>query len=425
MKDISILACFGIKTDELENYQIEDLSPTAISLSVTKRRSVVGCLNCGDTNLHVKDYKNKHYFYRNINGYDVKVFYRQRRYFCPSCKKTFLEKNPFINNTNYKLSSSKIATILQRLKDNLSLKTIADYSGVSTTSVLKVLDKYYKVPEKKLPKLLCIDEFMAFNSDSDFKYACLLLDFVTGEVINVIKSRQKKYLYSYFYHLPKEERENVEILIMDMYKPYKELANFYLPNATVVIDPFHFVRYTVKAIDLIRIETMKAYDEDSRPYKMLQKYKKLLLKKDDPKRRERKRIRLLDDAWLTEADVLEKLFEYNYKLEVAYELGHSFLANYSKFDYENFKEFMRMTISRYKNSGIKEFVDVGETYSNWFNEICNSRLFEFDKRHLSNGPIEGTNNKIKALKRVSYGLTNFEHLKKRVFLIFSKRNPMK
>ena len=58
MKDISILACFGIKTDELENYQIEDLSPTAISLSVTKRRNIVGCLNCGDTNLYIKDYKN-------------------------------------------------------------------------------------------------------------------------------------------------------------------------------------------------------------------------------------------------------------------------------------------------------------------------------------------------------------------------------
>lgn len=420
MKDISILACFGIKTDELENYEIQDLTSTAISLSVKKRRIGISCPNCGETNVRVKDYKQKHYFFRNINGYDVKVFYKQRRYVCPSCSKSFLEKNPFINNQNYKLSSSKIAAILQRLKENLSLKMIADFSGVSVSSVIKVLDKYYEAPVRRLPQILCIDEFMAFNSDSDFKYACLLLNFVTGEIINVIRSRQKKHLYPYFFNLPKEEKENVKILIMDMYKPYKDLAKYYLPNALVVIDPFHFVRYTVKAIDVIRINTMKAYKDDSIPYKMLQKYRRLLLKKGNPNTEKRKRVGILGGIWLNEKEILERLLEYNPDLEKAYELGHTFLHNYSKFDYDGFKNFLRNTIERYKKSLLEDFIQVGETYSNWFKEICNSRLIELNDRNLSNGPIEGANNKIKALKRVSYGLTSFDHLKKRIFLIFDK-----
>ena len=297
---------------------------------------------------------------------------------------------------------------------------VADYSGVSVSSVIKVLEKYYEPPVRKLPQVLCIDEFMAFNSDSDYKYACLLLDFTTGEIINVIRSRQKKHLYPFFYNLPKEEKENVKVLIMDMYKPYKDIAKYYLPSALVVIDPFHFVRYTVKAIDVVRINTMKAYNEDSIPYKMLQKYRKVLLKKKNPDGEKRKRVGILGGIWLNEKEILEKLLEYNPKLAEAYELGHSFLHNYSKFDYEGFKNFLRNTIERYKKSSIEDFVNVGDTYANWFKEICNSRIIELNDRNLSNGPIEGANNKIKALKRVSYGLTSFNHLRKRIFLIFSK-----
>ena len=37
MKDISILAFFGINTDELESYELEDKDSEAISISVTKR----------------------------------------------------------------------------------------------------------------------------------------------------------------------------------------------------------------------------------------------------------------------------------------------------------------------------------------------------------------------------------------------------
>ena len=41
MKDISILALFGINTDELENYYVEDTEPGALSISVSKRDSIL------------------------------------------------------------------------------------------------------------------------------------------------------------------------------------------------------------------------------------------------------------------------------------------------------------------------------------------------------------------------------------------------
>ena len=39
---------------------------------------------------------------------------------------------------------------------------------------------------------------------------------------------------------------------------------------------------------------------------------------------------------------------------------------------------------------------------------------------MSNGIIEGSNNKIKVIKRVSYGYSNFYHLRNRIFYIFNE-----
>ena len=39
---------------------------------------------------------------------------------------------------------------------------------------------------------------------------------------------------------------------------------------------------------------------------------------------------------------------------------------------------------------------------------------------MSNGIIEGSNNKIKVIKRVSYGYSNFYHLRNRIFYIINK-----
>ncbi len=43
------------------------------------------------------------------------------------------------------------------------------------------------------------------------------------------------------------------------------------------------------------------------------------------------------------------------------------------------------------------------------------------RHHLSNGPIEGTNNKIKVIKRTAYGFRNFFHF--RVRILMALKNP--
>ena len=56
--------------------------------------------------------------------------------------------------------------------------------------------------------------------------------------------------------------------------------------------------------------------------------------------------------------------------------------------------------------------ECAKTYTNWIEEIRNSLLVPY-----SNGVMEGYNNKIKVLKRISFGFRNFNNFKARIMLM--------
>jgi len=62
---------------------------------------------------------------------------------------------------------------------------------------------------------------------------------------------------------------------------------------------------------------------------------------------------------------------------------------------------------------IPESVAVAKTYGNWSKEILNSVEVPF-----TNGYTEGCNNKIKVLKRISFGMPEFQRFRNRILHIF-------
>ena len=71
-------------------------------------------------------------------------------------------------------------------------------------------------------------------------------------------------------------------------------------------------------------------------------------------------------------------------------------------------------IKNAEDCGIAEFEKCAATYRHWSKEILNA--FKYG---LSNGVTEGFNNKIKVLKRISYGVRDFERLRKRILHSFN------
>lgn len=75
-------------------------------------------------------------------------------------------------------------------------------------------------------------------------------------------------------------------------------------------------------------------------------------------------------------------------------------------------ESLNAWIKSILESNIPSFKSCAKTYFNCVREIRNSLLVPY-----SNGPMEGYNNKIKILKRITFGFRNFDNFKARILLM--------
>ena len=53
---------------------------------------------------------------------------------------------------------------------------------------------------------------------------------------------------------------------MDLWQPYKDLAKTYFPNAEIVADRFHYVRYIVQTVDAVRKQVQSRLTPEERKY---------------------------------------------------------------------------------------------------------------------------------------------------------------
>lgn len=69
------------------------------------------------------------------------------------------------------------------------------------------------------------------------------MDFVTGEIIDILHNRWKSSADKYFYSIPREERLHVKYVICDAYKAYMEYPTLYFPNAVIILYSFHVIQH--------------------------------------------------------------------------------------------------------------------------------------------------------------------------------------
>ena len=107
------------------------------------------------------------------------------------------------------------------------------------------------------------------------------------------------------------------------------------------------------------------------------------------------------------------LINYSENLRIAYrekeeilDILHSNESSENKIN--KFSEWVKRNLE----SDIPQLKECARTYHHWYNEIKNSLQVPY-----SNGATEGFNNKIKVLKRVSFGIRNFTHFKARIMLL--------
>jgi len=143
------------------------------------------------------------------------------------------------------------------------MKSVADVANVSVSTVTRLLDTVnYTTPS--LPACLSIDEFKG-NTDAG-KYQCILTDAKKYHILDILPDRTQSHLSSYFREIKRAERYRVKFFVCDMWEPYVDLAKVYFPNATIIIDKYHFIRYVTWAIENVRKRLQKTMPATLRKY---------------------------------------------------------------------------------------------------------------------------------------------------------------
>lgn len=378
------------------------------------------CQGCGTFHTNVKEYRTKkirHSVYAHQNCF---ILYKQRRFICPKCRMTAMETNPFISH-NDRVSDQTTINVLTDLKRyNNTFTAVAERYGLSVRGVMSLFDRYCQMERNRLPKVLCIDEIY-FSRKRRKKYVLVLLNFFNRAVIDVLKDRDKHTIASYLSKIPREERDAVEYISIDMNDNYRDVLQVYLKNAAIVADSFHVIKRVNKVLDDKRRKIMRCFEDNksSDEYYLLKYRDQLLFSKSlSYDRTMNRHFRY----YISENELLGMILKIDPELESSYHLVQKYIL-FNDHDYggdlKTVRNDLEELIIEFKLSGISGFPELAATLEYWKEEIISSFSLVKGQR-VSNGPIEGRNSLIKKVLHLANGYTNFDRFRNRIIYSLNK-----
>lgn len=424
---IHILQLSHLK-DKIEHLDIRVESHQLIAEIRLKQNPDV-CPRCTSSAVSFHEYKYHKIIHSVSTGQSCVLHYHHRRYRCQTCGKTFGEHNPFVQKHS-NIGHYTRLSVLEHLKDfNHTFTDTANLYHISVQSAIDIFDRAVDAKRRALPEVICIDEVFT-NKMNRYKYACILLDFKASKIIDVISTRHKNYLIEYFSRIPKAEKDQVKVFVMDMWESYREAIKLTFPNTLISIDSFHIIRTLNDVVKGIRIRTQNKYrlnksspEHDDMYYYMLKKFHYFLVKNYENIFDGKIRIAKYNTYW-HKSEILDYLLSIDEDLKSAYRLKERYREFNLTADYETCDNELDSLIYEFRNHKLLELRTFGKTIEHWRIEIKNSFLV-FNRRRVSNGPIESTNSKIKTIIKTANGIRKFTRFRNRVMYSINKDIPIK
>ncbi|MFZ7820269.1 ISL3-like element ISSha1 family transposase [Staphylococcus haemolyticus] len=337
---------------------------------------------------------------------------QKQRFYCKSCDSHFTAKSNIVDAHCFISNKTKLA-VLDKAQEYRSQKSIAKSCLVSSMTVSRVINQAASDVGQSsfdaLPEHLMMDEFKSVKNVIG-KMSFIYADAVSHRIVDVVADRKLKSLKDHFYRYSLKLRQKVKTVTIDMYEPYMSLIKQLFPNAKIIIDRFHIVQSLNRALNMSRVHVMNCYRTFNRPlYNKYKSYWKLFLKPFETLEAFNYHKVHLFKEWKTEKGIINYLLGVDVELFNTYRYVHELrrLLKENQIEKFNHKLFsihlsdvcpkLRPVIRTLRR--LAAFIENTMTYSN-----------------LTNGPLEGINNKIKLIKRVSFGYRNYDNLRNRIII---------
>ena len=355
-----------------------------ISIELPRRKHTCPC--CGAVTDRVHDYRMQ--VIKDVPlARDTFLHLRKRRYRC-DCGKRFFEINTFLPRY-YRVTTRLVAEIMFAFKKTVSAKEIGCRYNVSSVTAMRYFNQFNQ-RLTMLPEVISLDEFKG-NSGGQ-KYNSIIVDPEKRIVLDILPNRFENNLIKYFSQF--SNKTDVKYFVCDMNPHFRQVAKICFPQATIVADKYHVIRQVYWAMEKVRKNEQNKLSTRFRKY--FKKSRNLLMKQTEKLSEE-------------EMDRLSLMFEIAPRLADAYRIKNDFITVIRSNSSIEGKQRLVDWLFSVEVMDLPEFHDCTKAYHNWFQEIINSMDVPW-----TNGYIEGCNNKTKVLKRVSYGMRNFSHFRKRI-----------
>lgn len=335
-----------------------------------------------------------------LRDHQVESILYKRRFRCFTCQKHFTELDTVCEER--RRTTKRLREALGKQASTQPVAHVAKAAGVSHRLVQRCFEavatqetelKGLAVKEDQplcTPRFLGIDEFATRKGH---RYDTILCDLEARRVLEVSAGRKLDEVTALLERL--SDPDAVKAVSMDMSASFRPVVQLCLPKAQIVIDHFHVIQHVMKGFK--KVLSSWAHKKEGKP--LLKGKQHLFLKaKED----------------LTEEQAKERAHfgEQLPLLETAWQLKEELRAWYATATSATAAMKMDIWIEKVQQQGPEQMRKTLSAFKNWRQEIL--AFFQFLPLRLSNGFVEGKNNRTKALTRQAYGYRNRLHLRLRI-----------
>lgn len=174
----------------------------------------------------------------------VRLEISRPRYRCITCAKISTPDLLFLDER--RRATKRLVDAVRQRCLGMTFHALAEQTGVAVNTIKNIAQDLIVDLERTVryetPVIMGIDELMLAGD-----YRCVITNLATNNVFEMLEFRTQDYLKPFFKKLPDKER--VEWVCSDMWRPFKRSFSEYLPNAKLVIDKFHVVKMASEALD--------------------------------------------------------------------------------------------------------------------------------------------------------------------------------
>ncbi|MGE5675108.1 MAG: ISL3 family transposase [Mycobacterium leprae] len=285
------------------------------------------------------------------------------------------------------------------LSRRMTIRDVAAHLGIGWDLVKDIqrrdLTRRFARPKLKHLKRIAIDEIAVAKGH---RYLTLVMDLDSGAVVFVGDGKGADTLKPFWRRL-RPSGARIEAVAMDMSAAYRGAVAARLKRAVIVFDHFHVIKlFNDKLSDLRRSLYHRAEADGKR---VLKGARWLLLKNPENL-----------DADRDEKARLEEALALNKPLATAYYLKEDLRRFWEQPGKRFATAFLNDWLRRAEASGVRMLQQMARTLA-----AHRSGLLAYYDAMITSGPMEGTNNQIKTMKRAAYGFRDPEFFKLKILAI--------